>query len=65
MDGIEWTLWLEQDDIPTPVAAFREPVEPQPEDISRALKLLKGWLLDAWTPEFRRLDGPSGGPTQH
>lgn len=54
VDGIEWTLWLEHDDIPTPVAAFREPVEPQSEDISRALKLLKGWLLDAWTPDEAR-----------
>jgi hypothetical protein len=25
VDGVEWTLWGEQGDLPLPVAAFREP----------------------------------------
>jgi hypothetical protein len=51
VDGIEWTLWLEQDDLPTPIAAFREPAEPKPENVTTALSLLKGWLAEGWTPE--------------
>ena len=51
VDGVEWTLWREQDDLPVPVAAFREPMEPKPESVTTALALLKGWLVDGWTPE--------------
>jgi hypothetical protein len=50
-DGIEWALWREQDNLPIPVAAFREPLEPKPENVATALRLLKGWLVDGWTPE--------------
>jgi hypothetical protein len=51
VDGVEWTLWREQDDLPVPVAAFREPLEPKQENVATALSLLKGWLVDGWTPE--------------
>lgn len=53
-DGVEWTLWLERDDQPTPVATFREPQEPTREAIAGALALLRGWLIDGWTPEEAR-----------
>jgi hypothetical protein len=49
IDGIEWTLWLEQDDLPLPVAAFRESQEAKPEKVRNLFSLLKGWLLDGWT----------------
>jgi len=51
VDGVEWTLWREQDGLPVPVAAFREPVQPKQENVTTALVLLKGWLVDGWTPE--------------
>jgi hypothetical protein len=51
VDGIEWTLWREQDNLPMPVAAFREPVQPRQENVTAALSLLKGWLVDGWTPD--------------
>ena len=51
VDGVEWTLWLDQDDMPVPVAAFREPVEPKREQVATALVLLKGWLVDGWNSE--------------
>jgi hypothetical protein len=50
VDGIEWALWLDQDDLPERIAAFREPVDPKPGDVANALALIKGWLLDGWTP---------------
>ena len=50
-DGVEWTLWLEQDDLPVPVAAFRESLEPKRENITNTMLLLKGWLVDGWTPD--------------
>jgi hypothetical protein len=50
VDGIEWALWLEHDDLPERIAAFREPLEPKRENLANALSLLKGWLLDGWTP---------------
>jgi hypothetical protein len=49
IDGIEWGLWREQDDLPERIAAFRESLEPNQEDVSKALSLIKGWLLDGWT----------------
>jgi hypothetical protein len=51
VDGVEWTLWYEHDDLPVAVAAFREPSEPTPEDVSRALSIFKGWLIDQWTSD--------------
>src|SRR5262245_29423751 len=54
-DGVEWTLWLEQDDLPTPIAAFRESLEPKPENVTDALSLLKGWLVEGWTLDEARL----------
>lgn len=51
VDGIEWTLWREQDDHPVRVAAFREPGEAKQENIATVLSLLKGWLVDGWTPD--------------
>ena len=55
IDGVEWTLWLEKEDLPRPIAAFREPLEPKQETVAGALSLLKGWLLDAWTPDEAKL----------
>ena len=51
VDGVEWTLWTAQDQLPVPVAAFREPLEPKPENVTVALSLLKGWLVDRWSAE--------------
>src|SRR5271157_345717 len=51
VDGVEWTLWREQDDLPVPVAAFRESLEPKRENVTNTLLLLKGWLVDGWTPD--------------
>jgi len=51
IDGVEWTLWIELNDLPMPVAAFREPLVPKQENVAVALSLFKGWLLDGWTPE--------------
>ena len=50
-DGVEWALWRELDDLPTRIAAFREPLDPKPESIERVMAMLKGWLVDRWTPE--------------
>ena len=54
VDGVEWTLWSEQDDLPLPIAAFREPQEPTREGVMTALALIKGWLVDGWTPDEAR-----------
>jgi len=51
IDGVEWTLWIELNELPMPVAAFREPLMPKQENVAAALSLFKGWLLDGWTPE--------------
>ena len=55
VDGVEWTLWLEHEDRPKPIAAFREPLEPKQENVTSVLSLLKGWLIDAWTPDEAKL----------
>jgi hypothetical protein len=55
IDGIEWTLWQEHDDLPTPIAAFRDPTEPKQEYVKRTLSLLKGWLVDGWTRDEAKL----------
>jgi hypothetical protein len=54
VDGVEWTLWSEQDDLPVPIAVFREPQEPTRENVMTALALIKGWLIDGWTPDEAR-----------
>jgi hypothetical protein len=51
VDGVEWTLWHEPAGRPQPVAAFREPQHPQGENVATTLSLLKGWLVDGWTPD--------------
>jgi Zn-dependent peptidase ImmA (M78 family) len=51
VDGVEWTLWRDQDDSPVPVAAFREPVEPNQQFLGTTFTLLKGWLVDKWTSD--------------
>ncbi len=51
VDGVEWTLWLKQDDLPVPVAAFREPMEPKRENVTNTMLLLTGWLVDGWTAD--------------
>ena len=50
-DGVEWTLWLEQGSSLAPIAAFRQPLTPGPDDVANTLCFLKGWLLDGWTRE--------------
>jgi hypothetical protein len=49
-DGTEWALWHQVEDRPVLVAAFRESLEPGPEGVAVTLSLLKGWLVDEWTP---------------
>lgn len=51
VDGVEWTLWLDQDDVPGLIAAFRKPAVPTPEDVQECLFVIKGWLIDQWTPD--------------
>jgi hypothetical protein len=51
IDGVEWALWREQDDLTIPVAGFREPLRPSPENVGAVLAVLKGWLVDDWTPD--------------
>jgi hypothetical protein len=50
-DGVEWALWHRPDGLPVLVAAFRDPLEPEKESIAVTLSLLKGWLVDQWTPD--------------
>src|SRR5947207_13002334 len=50
-DGVEWTLWFEEEDHPNTVAAFREPLTPTPERVSVILSILRGWLVDLWSVE--------------
>ena len=50
-DGVEWALWHQPDDVPVLVAAFRDQLEPEHESVVATLSLLKGWLVDQWTPE--------------
>jgi hypothetical protein len=51
IDGVEWTLWLEKDETPVPIAAFRQPLSPKREEIAATLFFLKGWLFDEWTQD--------------
>ncbi len=51
VEGVEWALWRQQDDRSVLVAAFREPLEPNQENVTTTLALLKGWLVDEWTPD--------------
>ena len=51
VDGVEWVLWHQPDDVPVLVAAFRDPLEPEQGSVAATLSLLKGWLLDQWTPD--------------
>lgn len=51
IDGVEWALWREQDGLPMRVAAFRESLEPKPENVGIVMKLMKGWLINHWSPE--------------
>lgn len=48
--GVEWALWHEPSDAPVLVAAFRDPVAPGEGRVALTWPLLKGWLLDQWTP---------------
>jgi hypothetical protein len=42
VDGVEWTLWDEQGDLPLPVAAFRVPQEPNEENVTAVFWLSQG-----------------------
>ncbi len=50
VDGVEWALWLEKDDEPELVVAFRAPLVPRHDDVNNTFLLLKGWVVDGWTP---------------
>jgi hypothetical protein len=50
-DGIQWTLWQREDDLPDPELSFRRPLKPEQEAVNSMLRVLKGWLLDNWTLE--------------
>ena len=50
-DGVEWTLWIEKDETPVPIAAFRQPLWPKREEVAATLFFLKGWLFDEWTQD--------------
>src|SRR5262245_31260984 len=41
IDGIEWTLWSEEADMPVPVAAFRVAAQPSVERVAAVLGLLR------------------------
>jgi hypothetical protein len=45
----------QQEDLTVLVAVFREPLEPHPENVTATLALLKGWLVDEWTPAEAKL----------
>ncbi|HVA51226.1 MAG TPA: hypothetical protein VNH11_33095 [Pirellulales bacterium] len=49
--GVEWALWHQPDDYPVLVAAFRDRRQPAEESVGATLSLLKGWLVDQWTPD--------------
>ncbi|MEX0703084.1 MAG: hypothetical protein WD069_13395 [Planctomycetales bacterium] len=51
IDGVEWTLWMDHDEVPSLIAAFRKPAVPKPDDVRECLLLIKGWLIDQWTPD--------------
>jgi len=46
VDGVEWALWHQPDDLPVLVAVFRDPLEPEQERVAVTLSLLKVGL---WT----------------
>jgi len=50
-DGVHWTLWLEEHDVPSIVATFREPLVPTPDRVAATLSILQGWLIGDWTVE--------------
>jgi Zn-dependent peptidase ImmA (M78 family) len=49
--GVEWGLWQEPDGLPVVVAVFRDALHPEPESVAVTLSLIKGWLVDQWTPD--------------
>ncbi len=51
---VEWALWHQPDGLPVLVAAFCMPFEPDQESVAATLSLLKGWLVDEWTPELAK-----------
>src|SRR5207245_8413569 len=52
--GVEWALWHEPDDVPVVVVVLRDPLEPDKASVAVTLALLKGWLVDQWTPEVAK-----------
>jgi hypothetical protein len=51
IDGVSWTLWVEENAKPVPVASFREALVPTAESVARVLTLLCDWLVERWTVE--------------
>jgi hypothetical protein len=47
-DGMEWTLWRTENDLPAADVSFRLPLQPEQESVSIVLRILKGWLIDDW-----------------
>jgi hypothetical protein len=54
--GVEWALWLEQDDDPSPVLTFRESLHPTRERAEFIVSVLKGWLVDKWSDEIATME---------
>jgi hypothetical protein len=50
-DGIQWTLWQGENDLPDPELSFRRPLKAEKQAVNLVLRVLKGWLLDNLTVE--------------
>lgn len=50
-EEVEWALWQMADDLPIAIAAFRERRWPNDGTIAATFSLLKGWLVDQWSPD--------------
>ena len=51
VDGVEWALWHQPENLPVLIAVFRDPVDPEKANVAADLLLFKGWLVDEWAPE--------------
>lgn len=50
-EGVEWALWQEAGELPEVIAAFGDRRWPADDTIATTFSLLKGWLVDQWTPD--------------
>ncbi|HEV7221132.1 MAG TPA: ImmA/IrrE family metallo-endopeptidase [Pirellulales bacterium] len=49
--GVEWSFWSSAENKPVCVASFRDAISPTDKRVAAVLSVLKGWLLDSWSPE--------------